>query len=143
MATPNPLSANPLGGLEAAGGAADTTTVTAASITIKKPEKGRKKRTEGDDIVAEAKEAFNDIQECESENRKDALDDVRFARLSVPRRCGALPQVERCAEIKNFAPNSGPKHFKGLGCADYTCEKKVDFHARLRLRAGLDRRSDP
>jgi hypothetical protein len=35
-----------------------------------------------DDLLTQAKEAFQRALECETDNRKDALDDVKFARLS-------------------------------------------------------------
>jgi hypothetical protein len=34
-----------------------------------------------DDLLKEAKDAFQEVEECEHDNRSDALDDLRFARL--------------------------------------------------------------
>src|SRR3954469_1093619 len=48
-----------------------------------------------------------------------------------------------CAKLMIFAQSSGPKRINGLACAEDTCEMGAHFHAHLRLRPRLNRRSDP
>ena len=51
------------------------------------------------DLLAEAQEQFDECEQAEAENRRDALDDLRFARLAEqwPTRSGAtaIPRAGR------------------------------------------------